>query len=768
MMMELSRFASAPVRRKLFVCALSYLAGIYLAELSVIPDLEILIFCVLFLTLSVLRLRHRKSALIFTVALFLILGNWRAGQQLQVKDVATSPGVLIEGTVSRLESDYRVYLGDVLIDGSTRIKRDVAVTLMLEEETEGEAPSVGIGQTIIGTGRLFAQEGKRNPGGVDWRINALSKGYDLSGYILPGWEVSGDEAFSIIEAFRKTNQQLSNRIQSLFGEHAPLYQAIVLGNKDELDTKLMHAMRLTGIVHILTISGMHMSLIAQALRYVTSKLKFRRRLRFMVHAVLLGGFTCLTGFSLGTIRAYIMAMIREMASLTGRKYDPLTSLGTAALIMALACPIWALSASFQFSFLVVLGILLLYKQFSEPIHAIKKCPNWLKRIAGFAVLTFSAQLVAVPMQLMLYGYVPLLAMPMNLISGMFVPVIMLFGWSCLLLSACFPQTAYLLAQSVGGFTSMLERMCVFLSELPWGILRLPSPYSISLLLVIALMFVVSKQVYVAKGRRMISVVFCVILIFLYLPRFNPSTGYVQLDVGQGDGAIIRSGRKAVLIDVGPEDEYAMLHYLRHEGLSVELVILSHADEDHAGALNILLDSEIQVSRVAMPEGACDDIGSQAVTDAFVKAAEEGIAIEYYEEGDEIHADKLVFSVLSPHASMTGSNERSLVLYTVIDGMRLLTLGDLPEDCEMEQVPQCDILKVAHHGSRYATSQTLIKKASPQVAVISVGRNSYGHPTDRVLDDLYSIGAEVYRTDRSGCVTIKNSAKGCIVETFVKR
>ena len=99
-MMELSRFASAPVRRKLFVCALSYLAGIYLAELSVIPDLEILILCVLFLTLSVLRLRHRKSALIFAATLFFFVGNWRAGYQLRVEDIATAPGVLIEGTVS--------------------------------------------------------------------------------------------------------------------------------------------------------------------------------------------------------------------------------------------------------------------------------------------------------------------------------------------------------------------------------------------------------------------------------------------------------------------------------------------------------------------------------------------------------------------------------------------------------------------------------------------------------------------------------------------
>ena len=103
--------------------------------------------------------------------------------------------------------------------------------------------------------------------------------------------------------------------------------------------------------------------------------------------------------------------------------------------------------------------------------------------------------------------------------------------------------------------------------------------------------------------------------------------------------------------------------------------------------------------------------------------------------------------------MEGDNERSLVLYTQSMGVRILTTGDLPTKSEMKSPPDCDILKVAHHGSKYATSDDFVRQTTPKIALISVGANNrYGHPTARVLEALDSVGAAVYRTDESGCIT----------------
>ena len=165
-------------------------------------------------------------------------------------------------------------------------------------------------------------------------------------------------------------------------------------------------------------------------------------------------------------------------------------------------------------------------------------------------------------------------------------------------------------------------------------------------------------------------------------------------------------------------------------------------------------------------GALEDVTSGKVLEALEKARDMGICVEFYEKDDKIYSECFSLDVLSPDGKMVGSNERSLVLYTEADGMRILTLGDLPQECEMETIPQCDILKVAHHGSRYATSRSLIKQALPEVAIISVGRNSYGHPTDRVLEDLNDVGAKIYRTDRSGCVTVSSGKDGGVVSTYI--
>lgn len=228
---------------------------------------------------------------------------------------------------------------------------------MEEEGTPREA--VQVGQQISGTGRLFAQQEPRNPGGVNQRIQALEQGYELSGYILPGWTVHGKPVFSPGEWLRTVREDLLAHMERVFGESAPLFQGILLGERQKMDADVITAMRLTGTVHILTVSGMHLSLLAMAVAWVLRRLPIGRWFRFGMQIALLTFFACLTGGAPGTIRALIMATMRALAVCRGQRYDPLTSLSAAALIMTLVNPLRTLTASFQFSFFVVLGILLL-------------------------------------------------------------------------------------------------------------------------------------------------------------------------------------------------------------------------------------------------------------------------------------------------------------------------------------------------------------------------------------------------------------------------
>lgn len=732
-----------PVRRRLAALTLAWLAGIGLSVRWACPLPAGVLFLALFASAGLLCLARRRSALACFSAAMLLAGNMAAGHQLAVRDEPTPPRTVFSGTVVAVESAFRVRLGGVEIGGdeARRCQRPVVVTLMLADEETREGARVG--QRVSGTGRLFAPEEKRNPGDTDRRLSALCDGYELSGYLLPGWEAEGGGAFSPRESVRRLREKLLAGIEAVFGEHAPLFEGVMLGERGAMDGEVIGAMRMTGTIHVLTVSGLHLSLIALALSKLLRRLPVGRWIRFCLELAVLSFFAALTGAAPGTIRALIMAVMRSLAACRGRRYEPLTALSAAALGMTLVCPVMALSASFQFSFYIVLGILLLG-------HAAARRGGLWPVMA----VSVSAQAAAIPMQLLLYGYVPLLALPMNLLCGAFIPVLMLGGWGCLGLSAVVPVLGLAAAKGLGWLSGAFEQASLLAASVEGGILRLPAPYAPALLLFAVLMALSSGRIRFGRARRRAAALGALLLVAAYVPRFCPTARYVQLDVGQGDGAVLRAGRQAVLVDVGPQDSYAALRYLRHEGLFVDCVILSHLDEDHAGALGSLLRSEVEIGSIVLPTGAREGEVSHAVCDALALAEQMGIALYEVQRGDYIETAVVKFDVLSPDDSLLGSNERSLVLYAHAWGMPMLLTGDLPTSSEREDFPDCTLLKVAHHGSKYATSAAFLAKTTPEIALISVGAgNTYGHPTKRVLEDLCAAGASVLRTDESGCITV---------------
>ena len=735
-----------PVRRKLALAIVAWLAGIAAAQFVSLPIQIVIIFSALLLFLGVNRRRHRQSALLFVMGIMLLLGNAHAAHQLGWRDTPTDGKAELTGTVAAIEEGTRVYLTDVTVNGGAGPRRDVLVTLMLEEN---ELREVFVGQRVGGTGRLFAQDEARNPGGTDRRITALCEGYELSGYVLPGWTAQGEAVFSVREAMRRARLELLGLAQTAFGEHAALFQGIMLGDKDGIDSQLVAAMRLTGTAHVLAVSGLHMSIVAAAVAGLLKRLRVRKLPAFIAQGVVLLLFTGITGAAPGTIRALVMAMLRQLAMLRRRRYEPLTALAIAAFVTTLICPAWLLNGSFQFSYYVVLGILLIEGRISSWMD--RRLPFGVGRTIGVCV---SAQIAAMPMTLMFYGYIPVFALPMNMLCSLIAPVLMLAGWGCAALAAVLPGAAQFAGSGAAWIANLFEAVSLHAAGVEGGIIRLPAPHPATLLLIAALLVLVSNRIVMKRPRYALAWLCALVIACSYLPRLDPAARYVQLDVGQGDGAVMRYGRHAVLMDVGPESSYDMVRYLRHEGLTVDAILLSHLDEDHAGALRSILNSEIGAGEIVMARGADADIESEAVMSGLNLAGELGVPVQQVEAGYAIDNGWMHIDVLAPDSSLAGSNERSMVLCAELAGAKILMTGDLPIECERGPYPDCDVLKVAHHGSKYATSDAFLAQTMPEIAIISVGAgNSYGHPTQRVLDSLDAVDAHVYRTDESGCVTL---------------
>lgn len=740
-----------PVNRKLMAAVLAYLAGIVCAAAGFLSPIIAGTLMAFFAVMAVIQLMRRRPVLAWLCALMLVAGNGAAGVQLSLTDKPTSPQTPISGTVDRIESEYRVILKDVSLPDGKTTNRPIMITLMNDDAAEmPEVPLVG--QRVSGVGRLFEQQGIRNPGGTDRRIRALCKGYELSGYLLPGWTTEGFSTFSWTESFRRIRLSLSKRLDELFAEHAPLYSAILLGDKGDVDEELALAMRLTGTAHILSVSGMHLSMVSALLYALLRLLPISRKLAYLLQTVGIIGYAGLTGFAVGTIRALVMSMLRILAGIRGRRYDPLIALSVAAFLITAICPLMVFDAGFQFSFFIVLGIHLLAKlaERNRLMHRLRERGEWLY---DMLVISASAQLAAAPVQLSLYGFLPVLALPMNLLCAMLLPLLMIVGWSILGVSICLPELGRYLASMAAFPLDALKAVLLGVSAMPGSIVRLPAPGRWVLVLFGAGMALLSPRIQFGRLRYWVCGAIGVVMIAAYLPTMNPAARYVQIDVGQGDASLIRKGRKAVVVDVGPDSSYELLRYLRHEGLGVEAVILTHLDEDHAGALSVLLDSEIVVKRVIMAERAVENVQSKTVVDGLERLEALGIQTEFAKAGDQFDVMGLCIDVLSPTDNESGSNERSMLLRVGVAGKNLLLTGDLPIDSEPALIDECDVLKVAHHGSRKASSRNFLEQASPEIAIISVGKNSYGHPAPRVVKDLNEVGAAVYRTDESGCITI---------------
>ena len=226
------------------------------------------------------------------------------------------------------------------------------------------------------------------------------------------------------------------------------------------------------------------------------------------------------------------------------------------------------------------------------------------------------------------------------------------------------------------------------------------------------------------------------------PLFDLDKKVIFLDVGQGDSCLVISGNDTLLIDGGTYEEGGsvlpdVLDYYRIK--SVDLVIATHLDEDHYGGIRYLEE-----------QGRADKIVS-SYSDVY----------ENIRSGNDIKVGDIEFQVLWPlRNSDVGGNPESVVGILKVSGIKIMMTGDIDEESErvMDKnglVTDCDILKVAHHGSRTSSCSEFLSSCAPEIAVISVAEyNMYGHPAPETLERLGKVEANTYLTSKNGAIIVK--------------
>lgn len=223
---------------------------------------------------------------------------------------------------------------------------------------------------------------------------------------------------------------------------------------------------------------------------------------------------------------------------------------------------------------------------------------------------------------------------------------------------------------------------------------------------------------------------------------------VACDVGQGDGILIWRGSAQVIVDGGPDKKKmidCLSQFVPFWDREIELVVLTHAEADHVtGVLEVL--RRYQVGQLVTSNVAKD------------KVAANDVPVHIAVAGEEMRVNGLEFVVLGARTDTSEVNETSVVLKLVYDQFTALLTGDIGSETETllvnsGNILRSNVLKVGHHGSKYSSSEAFLAAVKPAVAVISVGKNNYGHPTKEVLERLKDAGARIWRTDESGDVEI---------------
>ncbi|MCM1266791.1 MAG: DNA internalization-related competence protein ComEC/Rec2 [Bacteroidales bacterium] len=648
---------------------------------------------------------------------------------------------------------------------------------------EGEEPAVG--SLVVMEGKFYAFSRATNPGEFDAAGYYRTMGQQ--GRLMQALLLADDGTEDV---FREGLYQCRNYLSLLLRACCPEREAAVLGamllgEKGLLDEEIKGLYQRNGIVHILAISGLHLSLLGMGFYRLMQFLRTPKPVNIILTVALMYCYGVMTGMGVSVVRALVMFSMKLIADLLGRSYDLFTAMMTAALLILVRQPLYLFHSGFQFSFGAICGIGFLQK---VSVHFPKK-PKAINALFTGVWISLST----LPVYLCSYYEFPPYSVLLNLMVIPCMGIVLGSGVLTLAAGAFYLPLGRAAALPGIAVLTLYEKCCGFCAELPgsrWVTGRPANVRVIFFLILLAVPVLFAKKM--RRRQFFAGVIFAAAILVVRVPAGFELT---FLDVGQGDCIYVSgSGGKHILIDGGSSDqsdvdEYRILPFLKYRGVSfLDAVFVTHPDSDHENGIRGMLEnceeSGVRIGALVMPDAAQESRNGNYMT--LVSLAESrGVAVRYISCGDRLSLGKVMLTCIHPQKGYANqdTNAYSTVLSLTYGDFSALLTGDLEGEGESlvtqrlarmrggtAQLPErFTLLKVAHHGSRNSTAEDFLALTRPQIALISAGRgNSYGHPHKETIERLQDQSCRIYRTDTSGAVTFRVRGKGLRVEAFLER
>jgi len=746
--------------------------------------------------------KRKKAALVLSPLIFAFLGLLYIGRVLY-PDFPSHHLIHFAG-------DRRYHLEGVLYRPPESVQEKTRLYVRAEKiylgnlllTVQDRSGDWNYGDRVRFISKLYLPRSATNPGAFDYRRFLAFQGVWVTAYVNDSNEVvrmqerMGSAFFHFIESGRE-------KIRKFLDVNAPphsrgIIKALVLGERGDIERETNEKFIVAGVTHILSISGLHVALVAAFFFGVTRwilKLFPAMLLRLplsktsaLVAVVPVIFYTFIAGLGVAALRSTIMMLSFLLALLLDREKDLYDALFLAAFLILIVTPAALFNVSFQLSFLAVLAILYLIPRFMEYFSPFKSWPlkSWVEEqprwkikllfYLGASLLTSTAAILRVS----LVGFfsnlllVPLMGLVNTLLSLL----------TAFLVFVSVPLAKILTTLNV--FLLDISLLLVdFFSRIPLASRRVSTPTFPELFLLYGMLIFAAN---LKRWKRALHGLIGLLAIFVSLQAYGyyavsqgQELAVTFLDVGQGDAAIVRFPQgKVMVIDGGgsPDGsfdpgEHIVAPYLwKMKNKTIDYLVSTHYHPDHLQGLLFLLEN-FKIREVWQNgEKAADD----SLAEKFLTAA--GGRLQRMGQGSSpLEVNGVQVEFLHPplgrkEASIFWGNDASLVLRLTFGEVSFLFCGDVEAAAEGEirrAFPglQSTVIKVPHHGSKTSSNPEFVESVRPKYAVFTVkvgGRHRLPHPI--VFKRYEDIGAKAFLTDRDGAITFTTKGKDFQVRTFL--
>lgn len=713
-----------------------------------------------------LRILVRISAAVLCLFCGFLWAAWFATQRLndQLPLAIEGTDVRIVGVIAELPQPYERSLRftfdvEQVLGPQTVVPSHIGLSWWGTPPREGRPgglPELHAGERWEMTVRLRRPHGLQNPGGFDYEAWLLERNIRATGYVRapatarrltatvwrPGY---------LVERLREiVRARIVDALPQ--AEYAGVLTALAVGDQRGIPPSQWQVFTRTGVNHLISISGLHVTMISGLIFWLMQWLWSRnarcmlwlpsRKAAAAVGLMAALAYAWLSGFAIPAQRTVYMLAVVAVALWRGRITAPGGVLCAALWLVVILDPWSALSAGFWLSFGAVGVIMFVSCYRIGPVH-------WL---VAWGRVQWAVTAGLMPVLIALFQQVSLIS---PLANAFAIPVVSLAVVPLTLFGVIAPGSVVL--NCAHGLMAAVGWGLQWLSEFPVAVWQQHAPPVWTV--VVALAGIVWLLLPRGFPARWIGA-FAFLPMFLIVPVTLPegSLRLTLLDVGQGLAAVLQTRSHALLFDAGttygPQADSGnrvIVPFLRASGIRVlDTLVVSHADKDHAGGVDAVLQS-VPVGRLLQSQ--------ETAVARPPTVAERCIA------GDRWHWDGVDFEVLhpSPRHGASGklrSNDLSCVLRASVPGASILFAADMERKTEAELVRHAAeklpsrILLAPHHGSRTSSSAEFLAQVSPEYALFAAGyRNRFGHPKDDVLDRYRERGSRIYRTDLDGAITV---------------